>query len=67
MFTPGKTVQCKLADPMMKPVGERLAMKVVSVADDQVTVTWTDNDHVDRTETFAADLLEPLAGLQEEP
>jgi hypothetical protein len=67
MFTAGQLVHCKLADPIMKPVGDRLTMKVVSVAGGQVTVTWTDKDHGDRTETFVADLLEPVAGIQDEP
>jgi hypothetical protein len=52
-----------LADPIMKPAGHRLAMKVVSVAGDQVTVTWEDKDHGDRTETFDIGLLEPFSGV----
>jgi hypothetical protein len=63
MFEPGQIVQCKLADPIMKPAGHRLAMKVVSVAGDQVTVTWEDKDHGDRTETFDIGLLEPFSGV----
>jgi len=58
MFEPGQFVRCKLADPMMKPVGDRLTMKVVSVAGDLVAVSWEDKDHGDRTETLPSDLLE---------
>jgi hypothetical protein len=62
MFTLGQTVQCKLADPTVKPVGNRLAMRVVSVAGEQITVTWEDRDPGERTETFNANLLEPVVG-----
>jgi hypothetical protein len=62
MFEPGQFVRCKLADPMMRPVGERLTMNVVSVAGGQVTVTWEDKEHCHRTETLPSDLLELVPG-----